>query len=184
MVNQWRRKHFWHPSRGRADKESQRSMLLRDFLNGRYPNIDLIDIVSHVFEFACNYEGSKFIQLKLDEASDYRKCSIFNELKSNLLALMVDRFGNFIIQKFINIGNHEQRCEIVSMVQCNFMELGRHKYGCRVLQCAIERTTDNEKGFLLLQFAGPSIVQLAEDLHGNHVVQNCFGSQDVATQVI
>lgn len=171
-------------SRGRVRNEQEnRSILLQDFLSGRYPNIQLNDIVSHVCEFARDRDGSKLIQLKLDETTDHRN-SIFDEMKPNLFPLMADRFANFIVQKFIEIGNAEQRQEIFTLIQLHFMELSRHKYGCRVVQRAIERSTIYHQHVILQQFSGSNIILLAQDPHGNHVVQTCFRSVMDFVQVI
>lgn len=171
-----RRHNQWSRGHARNDQEN-RSLLLQDFLKGRYPNMQLNDIVSHVCHFARDREGSKFIQTKLDDASNERKLSIFREMQPSLLSLMTDRFGNYIVQKFMEIGSNEQRHEILTLVQCNFMELSQHRYGCRIVQRAIEHTTNYyQQHAILVQFYGPNIIELAKDPHGNHVVQTCFRS--------
>lgn len=171
-------------TRGENDQEN-RSMLLQDFLKGRYPNMELRDVISHVCQFARDRDGSKFIQLKLDAATDQDKWFIFREMQPNLLTLMMDRFGNFIVQKFIEIGSEEQRQVILTLVQFHCMVLSRNKYACRVVQRAIEYTTNyNREHEILQQFYGPNIVALAQDPNGNHVIQTCFRSVMEQIQVL
>lgn len=79
-------------SHGHARAQENPSILHQDFLSGRYSNIELGDIVRHVCEFARCRDGSEFIQLVLDETTEYRKISIFREMDPNLLALMFDRY--------------------------------------------------------------------------------------------
>lgn len=161
---------------GQNDQEN-RSILLEDFLRGRYPQMELNEIIRHVCAFACDREGSKFIQTKLDDATDQHKLLIFHEMQPNLLMLMTDRFANYIVQKFIEIGNIAQRQVILAHVQLHLMVLSRHKYGCRVVQRAIEYTTNYyQEHDILRQFYGPNVVALAQDAHGNHVVQFLFRS--------
>lgn len=170
--------------RARARNEQEnRSLLLRDFLAGRYTNIQLNDIVSHVCEFARDRDGSKLIQLKLEEGTDLDKNLIFREMKPNLLPLMTDRFANFIVQKFLEIGNAEHRQAIQTIIGLHLMDLCCHKYGCRVVQRAIEPSTDYYQHVIFQQFYGPNIISLAKDPNGNHVVQTCFRSVMALVQV-
>lgn len=172
-----RRRGVRDRAHGRNGQEN-RSILLEDFLKGRYPNMELNDIIRHVCAFACDREGSKFIQSKLDGATELQKLLIFHEMQPTLPALMTDRFANYIVQKFIEIGNNEQRQWILSAVEFGLMILGTHKYGCRVVQRAIEYvvTYYNQEHGILRQFYGSNIVALAQDGHGNHVVQFLFRS--------
>ncbi|XP_055307464.1 pumilio homolog 2-like [Sitodiplosis mosellana] len=151
-----------------------RSFLLEDFRENRYPNLQLNEIVAHVVEFAKDHDGSKFIQRKMDEATDTRKEALFREMQPHLLMLMKDTFGNFVVQKFFDIGTQPQRQELLRLIQTDFMALSMHKYGCRVVQTAIQKSTLPEQIFIM-QFASPSdFVQLARNANGNHVIQKCF----------
>lgn len=162
----------------------RRSLLLQNFQRGRYPDLQLSHIVSHVYEFARDRDGSRFIQMKLDEASESHKCAIYREIKPHLLILMVDQFANFIVQKYIVIGNDEQRQEILLFIQLNFIELCKHPFGCRVVQRAIEHTQFDEESVLLQQFYGETVSYLAKNMHGHRVVQTAFRSATVDVQVI
>lgn len=160
-----------------SNRAPGQSLLLQDFLRGRYANFELDDIRSHVCEFACDRDGSKFIQLKLGDAPDQHKLLVFHEMLPDLRTFMTDRFANFIVQKFIEFGNAEQRQTILRIIQFDLVALSRHKYGCRVVQRAIEITANyNREPEILEQLYGPNIVLLAEDAHGNHVIQTCFRS--------
>lgn len=151
-----------------------RSMLLEDYSASRYPNLQLADIVSHVVEFAKDRDGSKFIQRKLDDATDHRKESIFSEMKPALIELMADAYGNFVVQKFFDVGNPNQRQELYIMVRENFLYLSLHKYGCRVVQRAVERGTMTQQYTTLQPCIGDVIIRVARDPNGNHILQKSF----------
>lgn len=153
-------------------QNSHHSFLLEDFRENRYPNLQLNEIVSHVIEFARDHDGSKFIQRKLDDATEYRKDSIFREMRPYLLMLMKDTFGNFVVQKFFDIGTDAHRLELVELIRIEFMALSVHKYGCRVVQTAIEKM-GTYQNFLLLNDS-TDFTLLAKNANGNHVIQKCF----------
>lgn len=159
--NQQHHQHQWTSSR------------LQDFLNNRN-NYQLSRTDKHVCEFSQDREGSKFIQRKLDEATDQRKIKVFDEIHSNLHALMMHRFANFVVQKFFNIGTPDQRSKLYIHIQANFVELSLDKYGCRVVQKAIETATQHQFGCLLEQYTEQNVMCLVLNANGNHVIQNIF----------
>lgn len=153
---------------------THRSFLLDDFRENRYPNLQLNEIVSHVVEFATDHDGSKFIQRKLDDATENRKDAIYREMKENMLALMKDTFGNFVVQKFFDVGTEVQRFELLQLIRTDFLELCMHKYGCRVVQTAIEKSPLPNQIFILQAADNRDFSVLAKNSNGNHVMQKCF----------
>lgn len=61
--------------------------------------IDLLLIYIPAFLFSADQHGSRFIQQKLEVASDEEKNKIFSEILPHSRALMTDVFGNYVIQK-------------------------------------------------------------------------------------
>lgn len=153
---------------------SHRSFLLEDFRENRYPNLQLNEIVSHVVEFATDHDGSKFIQRKLDDATENRKEAIYREMREHMLELMKDTFGNFVVQKFFDIGTEMQRFELLQLIHTDFMALCVHKYGCRVVQTAIEKSSLTNQIVILQAAANRDFGILAKNSNGNHVIQKCF----------
>lgn len=82
---------------------SGRSRLLEDFRNNRYPNLQLREIAGHIMEFSQDQHGSRFIQLKLERATAAERQLVFNEILQAAYQLMVDVFGNYVIQKFFEV---------------------------------------------------------------------------------
>merc|ERR1719219_472453 len=68
-----------HNSIDRASSNN-RSLLLEDFKNNRFPNIQLSDLANHVVEFSQDQHGSRFIQQKLERATPAEKEMVFNEI--------------------------------------------------------------------------------------------------------
>eukprot|EP01097_Dermamoeba_algensis_P009440 TRINITY_DN6637_c0_g1_i1.p1 TRINITY_DN6637_c0_g1~~TRINITY_DN6637_c0_g1_i1.p1 ORF type:complete len:441 (-),score=63.60 TRINITY_DN6637_c0_g1_i1:954-2276(-) len=80
-----------------------RSCLLEEFRTNKNRRFELQDIVGHVVEFSGDQHGSRFIQQKLETAAVAEKQIVFEEILPHVLQLMVDVFGNYVIQKFSNM---------------------------------------------------------------------------------
>jgi len=80
----------------------------------------------------------RFIQQKLEHASLTEKALIFNEILSAAYSLMMDVFGNYVIQKFFEFGTTEQKQTLAQRVRGHVLALALHMYGCRVIQKAVE----------------------------------------------
>lgn len=163
-----------NPNRNRNPRDGRPySFLIDDYRSNRYPNLQLSDIVSHVVEFALDRKGSKFIQKKLSDAPEARKESIFRELCENMFLLMTDRFANFVVQKFFEMGSAEHKHDLVTFLHNNFIDLSLNLYGCRVIQKGIEKSPLISQLYIIRNIRGFETV-LATDSHANHVLQSCF----------
>ncbi|XP_032719891.1 pumilio homolog 1 isoform X11 [Lontra canadensis] len=136
---------------------SGRSRLLEDFRNNRYPNLQLREIAGHIMEFSQDQHGSRFIQLKLERATPAERQLVFNEILQAAYQLMVDVFGNYVIQKFFEFGSLEQKLALAERIRGHVLSLALQMYGCRVIQKALE--------FI------PSDQQVI-DQYGNYVIQH------------
>eukprot|EP00063_Salmo_salar_P044205 XP_014019040.1 PREDICTED: pumilio homolog 1-like [Salmo salar] len=101
---------------------SGRSRLLEDFRNNRYPNLQLREIAGHIMEFSQDQHGSRFIQLKLERASSAERQLVFSEILQAAYQLMVDVFGNYVIQKFFEV------CVHGVLVMHPYYIFGRYRY--------------------------------------------------------
>jgi len=80
----------------------------------------------------------RFIQQKLEHASLTEKALIFSEILAAAYGLMMDVFGNYVIQKFFEFGTTEQKQTLAQRVRGHVLALALHMYGCRVIQKALE----------------------------------------------
>ena len=108
--------------------------------------------------------GSRFIQQKLETATTEDKNMVYQEIKTQALALMTDVFGNYVIQKvflflhssvvlcfsilyiyvtsgaigvyvqFFEHGLPSQRRELANKLFGHVLTLSLQMYGCRVIQ--------------------------------------------------
>ncbi|KAI9914346.1 hypothetical protein PsorP6_008156 [Peronosclerospora sorghi] len=161
---------FFHPV---AHSYSSNSLLEEFNLAPKSEKWELAGIKGHLYLFAKDQTGSRFIQQKLEKADDRLKADAFNEIFPNSLLLMTDVFGNYVIQKFLEYGSLEQQQLLVELMTSNMISLALQVYGCRVIQRALEVTQVEEQLTLIRQLKG-HVMKCVVDQNGNHVLQKCI----------
>ncbi|KAI3378202.1 hypothetical protein SNEBB_009562 [Seison nebaliae] len=157
-------------------------------------NQQLKDIRSSIVEYSKDQHGSRFIQQKMEKASDEDMQLVFDEIYPQAHTLMTDVFGNYVIQKFFEFGNLEHKRKFAAIVKGKVLELALQMYGCRVIQKALESMRNQTEQVEMAQELRGNVVKCIMDQNGNHVVQKCieccnsnkidFIIDDVLTQVV
>lgn len=162
------------PFRSRSlEKTTHRSLLLDDFRNSRLPTLSLRDLKDHIIEFSQDQHGSRFIQQKLERATDEEKQLVFNEIIGQSFSLMTDVFGNYVIQKFFEFGTMPQKQMLAQNIQGSVLSLALQMYGCRVIQKALESIPIDQQKDIVKELDG-HVLKCVKDQNGNHVVQKCI----------
>lgn len=148
-----------------------RSTLLEEFRNSKSNRkFELKDIVGHFVEFSGDQHGSRFIQQKLESASNQDKRMVFEEILPSALQLMTDVFGNYVIQKFFEHGTTDQKRILGDALQGHVLSLSLQMYGCRVVQKALE-VIGTEQQAKLVSELDSHVLKCIKDQNGNHVIQ-------------
>jgi precorrin-6B methylase 1 len=148
-----------------------RSSLLEEFRNSKNNRkFELKDIVGHFVEFSGDQHGSRFIQQKLESASNQDKRMVFEEILPSALQLMTDVFGNYVIQKFFEHGTPDQKRMLGDALQGHVLSLSLQMYGCRVVQKALE-VIGTEQQAKLVNELDNHVLKCIKDQNGNHVIQ-------------
>jgi len=135
--------------------------------------VELSELLPHIGEIAQDQWGSRLIQQKLGTASADEKQRAFDAIISKMPLLMVDVFGNYVIQKFFEFGDSVQRKILAEHLVGQVLQLSTQTYGCRVVQKAIESVQTEQQVFLVGELKG-RVLECVEDQHGNHVIQKCI----------
>ena len=134
-----------------------------DFRNNKIPNPQLRDLVNHMVEFSQDQHGSRFIQQKLDRCYAAVRDLVFNEILSSSYNLIVDVFGNYVIQKFLEFGSIDQKIQLLNSIKGNVLNLSLQMYGCRVIQ----------KGLEAFNSLPEHQIEIVKELEG-HVLKECI----------
>ncbi|KAF9426385.1 Pumilio 2 [Entomortierella beljakovae] len=151
------------------------SQLLEEFRNNKSnKKYDLKDIEGNVVEFSGDQHGSRFIQQKLETASDEEKAMVFSEILPHALQLMTDVFGNYVIQKLFEHGDKEHRILMAKQMEGHVLSLALQMYGCRVVQKALEHMLGDKQQLILVKELDGHVLKCVKDQNGNHVIQKAI----------
>ncbi|KAG6890682.1 hypothetical protein C0995_005054 [Termitomyces sp. Mi166 len=159
------------PGQHNTDTAALRSPLLEEFRANKIRKWELKDIFGHAVEFSGDQHGSRFIQQKLETATSEEKQTIFDEIvPTNAFPLMVDVFGNYVIQKLFEHGTQVQKICLAQTMEGSIHGLSQQMYGCRVVQKAIEFVLPEQQAAFVRELE-PHILRCVKDPNGNHVIQ-------------
>ncbi|CAI9769225.1 unnamed protein product [Fraxinus pennsylvanica] len=137
----------------------------------------LVEVQGYIYHIAKDQHGCRFLQRMFDEGTSRDVQIIFSEVIHHVVELMLNPFGNYLVQKLLEVCNEDQRMEILLRVTDKPGELVRislNAHGTRVVQKLIETLKTRKQISLAIAALGPGFLALIKDLNGNHVVQRCL----------
>ena len=134
-------------------------------------------------KLATDQFGCRFLQKKL-EAGPRESCQVrdlmFDQIKPYFINLILDPFGNYLVQKLCDYLTSDQRTQLIDTIYPHVFKISINQYGTRSLQKIIDsvdsevQTTRIVQGFSPPYTSIDQIVTLINDLNGNHVIQKCI----------
>ncbi|CAH8309743.1 unnamed protein product [Eruca vesicaria subsp. sativa] len=146
------------------------------------PNV--CDIQGYVYLMAKDQHGCRFLQRIFDEGTPVDAMVIFNEVIAHVVELMMDPFGNYLMQKLLDVCTEEQRTQIVLVATAEpgqLIRISLNAYGTRVVQRLVETIRTGKQVSMVKSALRPGFLDLIKDLNGNHVIQRCLqclGTED------
>ncbi|KAF8404582.1 hypothetical protein HHK36_009469 [Tetracentron sinense] len=137
----------------------------------------LVEVQGYIYFIAKDQHGCRFLQRKFEEGTPQDVQLIFNEIIDHVVELMMNPFGNYLMQKLLDVCNEEQIMQILLMVTEEPGELVRislNTHGTRVVQKLIENLKTRHQISLVISALELGFLDLIKDLNGNHVVQRCL----------
>ncbi|KAL3814417.1 hypothetical protein ACJIZ3_015685 [Penstemon smallii] len=144
----------------------------------------LAEAQGHIYNMAKDQNGCRFLQRMFDEGTIQDVQIIFNEIIDHVVELMMNPFGNYLMQKLLEVCNEEQRMHILFRVveePGELVKISLNTHGTRVVQKLIETLKTKHQIVLVISALEPGFLKLIKDLNGNHVVQRClqcFSNED------
>ena len=102
--------------------------------------------------------------------------AIFSAVLCEAGTLAMDPFGNYLIQKLLQYGTSEQRDTLIEGTQGQIIEIALNVHGTRVVQKMIECNDSERQVTAICGAIQPRIMELIQDMNGNHVIQRCLAS--------
>ncbi|KAL8872627.1 MAG: hypothetical protein Q9174_001767 [Haloplaca sp. 1 TL-2023] len=104
-----------------------------------------------VDKIVCNndQQASIFLQQKLKVGTVEQKYEIIEAIVAQAYPLMVNRFGNFLVQRCFEHGTPEQVVAIANAIRGNTLSLSMDAFGCHVVQKAFDAVPEEFKAIMV-----------------------------------
>ncbi|KAH7021084.1 armadillo-type protein, partial [Microdochium trichocladiopsis] len=104
-----------------------------------------------VDKIVCNndQQASIFLQQKLKVGTPEQKYAIVEAIVAQAYPLMVNRFGNFLVQRCFEHGTPEQVIKIAEAIRGNTLSLSMDPFGCHVVQKAFDSVPEDYKAIMV-----------------------------------
>ncbi|KAF3041503.1 hypothetical protein E8E12_002904 [Didymella heteroderae] len=104
-----------------------------------------------VDKIICNndQQASIFLQQKLKVGTPEQKFEIVDAIISQAYSLMINRFGNFLVQRCFEHGTPEQIIAIARAIRGNTLALSMDAFGCHVIQKAFDCVPEEYKATMV-----------------------------------
>jgi len=94
-------------------------------------------------------QASIFLQQKLKVGTTEQKYDIIEAIVHQAYPLMVNRFGNFLVQRCFEHGTPEQVIAIANAIRGNTLNLSMDPFGCHVIQKAFDCVPEEHKAIMV-----------------------------------
>ncbi|EFR00785.1 pumilio domain-containing protein [Nannizzia gypsea CBS 118893] len=140
----------------------------------RFGNVPLENYSGEIYGMCKDQHGCRYLQRKLEEGVPEHVQIIFRETQMHVVELMTDPFGNYLCQKLLEFTNDEQRTGLINIAAPHLVQIALNQHGTRALQKMIEFISTPEQIQTVIHALSGQVVELVQDLNGNHVIQKCL----------
>ncbi|XP_043709057.1 pumilio homolog 12-like [Telopea speciosissima] len=137
----------------------------------------LEDLRGQMVALAKDQHGCRFLQKKFEEGRVDEIEMIFAEVKDHVGELMVHPFGNYLVQRLLEVCTEEQKMEVLCVItkkEFQLVTICLDIHGTRAVQKMLEHLTTPEQISCVMMALRPGTVILSKDVNGHHVIQNCL----------
>ncbi|KAH3672172.1 hypothetical protein WICMUC_004433 [Wickerhamomyces mucosus] len=152
-----------------------------------YKNFDELNAIPienlDIVKLSIDQYGCRFIQKRLDLDNSIKDI-VFNKIFNNIIDLIVDPFGNYLIQKLVDYLTSYQKDLMIEKIHTYLFQISTNQYGTRSLQKIIDKISNSYQMDLIIKglqennsldpIEDNNVVRLIKDLNGNHVIQKCI----------
>ncbi|XP_010501802.1 PREDICTED: pumilio homolog 9-like [Camelina sativa] len=131
-----------------------------------------------VYLMAKDQIGSRVLQ-KLADQGAFLDCHvIFLENIDHVTELSKDPFGNYFVQKILEVCDEDLIrtliVRVLTLKPVEFIKICLNTYGIRVIQKLIETMKTRQQIALVKSGLKPGFLPLVKDLNGSHVIRSCL----------
>ncbi|KAI8340614.1 armadillo-type protein [Chlamydoabsidia padenii] len=148
----------------------------------------IYDIVSeHCIEVATHRHGCCVLQRCIDHAVDAQKTQLVQVVTCNVLPLVQDPFGNYVVQYVLDLGEVQYSDALVRCLIERVCDLSVQKFSSNVIEKCIRVSEPEIRRALIAELITQSNMEkLLCDSFANYVIQTCldYADQDQKVQLV
>mmetsp|Transcript_27178 Transcript_27178/g.65410 ORF Transcript_27178/g.65410 Transcript_27178/m.65410 type:complete len:612 (-) Transcript_27178:218-2053(-) len=130
-----------------------------------------------IVEQAKDQQGCRMLQRRITDSDDPGMLhEFFQEVLPCAVELMVDPFGNYLMQVLLRKFRPAWVREIFLACEPVLVEMCKNMHGTRAVQAMIAVLPTEAEQQRFGEILGPAVVDLAKDVNGNHVLVRCIAS--------
>ncbi|PUZ67141.1 hypothetical protein GQ55_3G409200 [Panicum hallii var. hallii] len=140
-----------------------------------YNSVD--EVVGELYLLAKDQNGCRFLQRIFTEGSQEDAQKVFDGVIEHIDELMVDPFGNYLVQKLLEQCNDDQKMHIlyeITEMPGQLIEVACNMHGTRVVQKVIETISTSAEVSLVVSALSSGAITLMMDANGSHVAHRCL----------
>ncbi|KAL5204110.1 hypothetical protein ABZP36_008981 [Zizania latifolia] len=140
-----------------------------------YSSVD--EVAGRICMLAKDQNGCRFLQKVFAEGSQEDVEKVFAEIIDHIGELMVDPFGNYLVQKLLEDCRDDHRMRIISeitRVPGELITVACNMHGTRAVQKVIETTNTPDQVSKVVSALSPGAMRLMTDTNGSHVAHRCL----------
>lgn len=140
----------------------------------KFANLPLESLGGEIYALCKDQHGCRYLQKKLEERNPEHVHMIWLETNQHVIELMTDPFGNYLCQKLLEYSNDEERTVLIENASQDLVRIALNQHGTRALQKMIEFISTPGQVQTIIGALRYQVVELIQDLNGNHVIQKCL----------
>jgi hypothetical protein len=142
-------------------------------------------IVDNCASLASHSHGCCVLQKFLNGKDKNLKENLINNLINNCLVLIIDQYGNYVIQSILLLNESKSSSAIAMKIYDNVAYYSKHRYSSNVVEKCFDFCGKNERKKLAEKLSPPDILaDLIMDEHGNYVIQKALACSELKEQEI
>ncbi|KAK3304344.1 armadillo-type protein [Chaetomium strumarium] len=146
----------------------------------RFNNLPLEQVGGTIYALCKDQHGCRYLQKQLENRIPEQIHMIWLETNQHVVELMTDPFGNYLCQKLLEYCNDDERTVLIQNAASDMVRIALNQHGTRALQKMIEHVTTPVQINLIVEALRNQVVELIQDLNGNHVIQKCLNKLSAA----
>ncbi|CAI2357159.1 unnamed protein product [Caenorhabditis sp. 36 PRJEB53466] len=139
----------------------------------------------NVYTLSIHPYGCRVIQRVLEHCSPEQKDPVLDALHEHLKQLVLDQYGNYVIQHVIEHGTEAEKRKIVQeVISDDLLKFAQHKFASNVIEKCLSFGTADERNTIIDKVCGdpndpsPPLLQMMKDPFANYVVQKMLDVAD------